>query len=56
VCNNRTSTVCSDPNRYLNWDGFHFTDAFNHEVFQQTVVAGTYLDPSDAFKHCAVSG
>ena len=54
VCNNRTSFVCSNPNTYLNWDGFHFTDAFNSEVFRQTIVTGKYLNPANALKKCIV--
>ena len=40
--------LCPNPNVYLNWDGIHFTDAFNAQVANQTIITGTYLDPSDA--------
>ena len=54
-CNNRTSIVCSNPYNYLNWDGIHFTDAFNFEIFRQSIGTGTYLNPSYGLKNCTTN-
>ncbi|KAI5075745.1 hypothetical protein GOP47_0009821 [Adiantum capillus-veneris] len=31
-----TSTLCQDPNVFLNWDGIHFTHKFNTEISKLT--------------------
>ena len=46
------SSVCSNPNTYLNWDGFHFTHAFNLQVFRISILKGLYLNPFNVFKFC----
>ena len=49
---NAGSIVCPFPKTYLNWDGFHFTHAFNLQVFQLTIIKGLYLNPFNAFESC----
>ncbi|KAH7420406.1 hypothetical protein KP509_13G006400 [Ceratopteris richardii] len=56
-CSNRSTvkltTLCSDPNAFISWDGIHFTDRFNCYAFNLTIASGTFLNPSNAFTHCA---
>ncbi|KAF7135815.1 hypothetical protein RHSIM_Rhsim08G0054500 [Rhododendron simsii] len=37
-------TACTDPSRYVNWDGMHYTEAANRFV-AQLVVNGSLSDP-----------
>ncbi|KAH7434800.1 hypothetical protein KP509_06G035000 [Ceratopteris richardii] len=46
------STLCPDPNIFINWDGIHFTHNFNSLVFDLAIKKGSYLDPSNAFANC----
>ncbi|CAM6101443.1 unnamed protein product [Calypogeia fissa] len=49
--NNVTVSVgsCSNPNGYINWDGVHFTDAFNG-VIAKLLLSGQFLDPPINFQ------
>ncbi|MCO5602480.1 hypothetical protein L7F22_056612 [Adiantum nelumboides] len=46
------TTLCTNPNTYISWDGLHFTDKFNADIFDLTIASGSYLNPSSAFSHC----
>lgn len=49
------STLCTDPNVFLNWDGIHFTHRFNAQIFNLTINTGSYVNPSNAFATCLPS-
>ncbi|XP_051145269.1 GDSL esterase/lipase At4g01130-like [Andrographis paniculata] len=39
-----SATACGDPEKYVSWDGIHFSEAAN-KIVADTVVAGTNFDP-----------
>lgn len=49
-------TACTDPSRYINWDGMHYTESANQFV-AQLVVNGSLSDPplpvAEACRHTA---
>jgi hypothetical protein len=47
ICSNDTQSlyVCPDPNDYINWDGLHFTDTFNFQLFNHTFLTGAFMYP-----------
>ncbi|KAI5062279.1 hypothetical protein GOP47_0022818 [Adiantum capillus-veneris] len=49
------STLCPNPNVFINWDGIHFTHRFNSQIFNLTIGTGSYLSPSNAFATCNAS-
>ncbi|KAI5074262.1 hypothetical protein GOP47_0010223 [Adiantum capillus-veneris] len=50
VCNVESVSVCSSPSEYILWDGVHFTDSFNLQIFNQTFITGSFIDTSHAFQ------
>ena len=44
-CSNVTESlyVCPNPINYISWDGTHYTDSFNFQVFNQTFLTGTFM-------------
>uniref|UniRef100_A0A0A9EUN9 GDSL esterase/lipase n=1 Tax=Arundo donax TaxID=35708 RepID=A0A0A9EUN9_ARUDO len=50
LCGNPGSTVCSDPSKYISWDGLHFTEA-TYKIVIQGVLGGYAIPPlSEACK------
>ncbi|KAH7428164.1 hypothetical protein KP509_10G078300 [Ceratopteris richardii] len=49
------STLCPNPNAFVNWDGLHFTHKFNSVIFNLTINGGSYLNPPKAFSTCMPS-
>ncbi|KAJ4771050.1 GDSL esterase/lipase [Rhynchospora pubera] len=43
-CGERGSTVCSNPSKYVSWDGIHFTEAA-YKVISDGVLQGNYSSP-----------
>ncbi|KAL8495021.1 hypothetical protein ACS0TY_019247 [Phlomoides rotata] len=41
---NVTASVCCDPDKYVNWDGIHLTDAANR-IVTAAILGGSYFDP-----------
>ncbi|KAL5989250.1 hypothetical protein ACLOJK_010140 [Asimina triloba] len=39
-----TATACSDPDKYVSWDGIHATDAAN-KLVTWAILNGSYFDP-----------
>ncbi|CAO2170622.1 unnamed protein product [Urochloa humidicola] len=44
LCGRPGSTVCSDPSKYISWDGLHFTEA-SYKVVIQGVLGGYAIPP-----------
>ncbi|XP_078170229.1 GDSL esterase/lipase At1g28600-like [Carex rostrata] len=44
TCGNPGFTVCSDPSKYVSWDGLHMTEAAN-KVIAHGVLRGSYSSP-----------
>nr|KYP49947.1 GDSL esterase/lipase At1g28590 family [Cajanus cajan] len=44
-CGSSAATVCSDPSKYINWDGPHFTEA-TYRLIAKGVVEGPFANPS----------
>ncbi|CAL4948751.1 unnamed protein product [Urochloa decumbens] len=44
LCGTPGSTVCSDPSKYISWDGLHFTEA-SYKVVIQGVLGGYAIPP-----------
>ncbi|CAO2179228.1 unnamed protein product [Urochloa humidicola] len=44
LCGRLGSTVCSDPSKYISWDGLHFTEA-SYKVVIQGVLGGYAIPP-----------
>ena len=44
VCGSPSSSSCSDPNRYINWDGAHLTEAM-YKVLSELFVNGSFTHP-----------
>ncbi|KAL6615574.1 hypothetical protein ACP70R_037844 [Stipagrostis hirtigluma subsp. patula] len=44
LCGHPGSTVCSDPSKYISWDGLHFTEA-TYKVVIQGVLGGYAIPP-----------
>lgn len=47
-CGSLFSTSCSDPSQYINWDGFHLTEAM-YKAISEEFFAKTAMYPS--FRH-----
>lgn len=45
ACGSPSSSPCSNPSQYINWDGVHLTDAMNKAV-SQLLLEGGYSHPS----------
>ncbi|GAB4861644.1 hypothetical protein Ancab_036896 [Ancistrocladus abbreviatus] len=45
-----TATACSDPSKYVSWDGIHATDAANKLVVQ-AILNGSLFDPPFPLHH-----
>lgn len=43
-CGNAGSTGCDDPSLYVNWDGYHLTDAANRWI-SKGLLEGPYTIP-----------
>ncbi|KAF5731774.1 GDSL esterase/lipase [Tripterygium wilfordii] len=39
-----TATACTDPNKYVSWDGIHTTEAAN-KLITSAILNGSYFDP-----------
>ncbi|CAI9260307.1 unnamed protein product [Lactuca saligna] len=44
LCANPTSTICSKPDTYANWDGLHLTEAA-YKVISKSLLQGPYTVP-----------
>ncbi|KAL8456639.1 hypothetical protein ACS0TY_034756 [Phlomoides rotata] len=44
ACGSPASTSCSDPSRYINWDGVHLTEAM-YKAMADAFLNGTYTQP-----------
>ncbi|PSS07713.1 GDSL esterase/lipase [Actinidia chinensis var. chinensis] len=44
ACGSPSSSSCSDPNRYINWDGVHLTEAM-YKVVSELFVNGSFTHP-----------
>ncbi|XP_078151786.1 GDSL esterase/lipase At1g28640-like [Carex rostrata] len=44
-CGNQGSTVCSEPSKYIAWDGLHLTEAA-YKAIAHRVLRGSYSSPS----------
>ena len=53
VCSNETEGlyVCPNPVNYINWDGIHFTDSFNFQMFNHTFLTGSFMYPIDGLDY-----
>lgn len=40
-----TAKACTNPGKYISWDGLHYTDAFNQIFIQELVKGSTFLKP-----------
>ncbi|KAH7428309.1 hypothetical protein KP509_10G086100 [Ceratopteris richardii] len=49
------STLCPNPNTFINWDGINFTHKFNSVIFNMTINAESNLYPPNAFSTCMPS-
>lgn len=45
LCGARGTTVCSEPSKYMNWDGVHLTQAMHH-VLSDLLLNKGYSSPS----------
>lgn len=44
-CGYGDATVCSDPSKQINWDGFHFTEAAYRQI-AKGLIEGPFANPS----------
>ena len=44
-CTNETASlyVCPNPDNFISWDGTHFTEHFNFQVLNQTLLHGSFI-------------
>ena len=49
LCSNETEAlyVCPNPVNFINWDGIHYTDSFNFQMFNHTFLTGSFMYPID---------
>ena len=43
-CGTETARVCSDPSRYISWDGIHFTEAA-YRIIAAGLMSGSFTVP-----------
>lgn len=43
-CGNGAATVCSDPSKYVIWDGIHYTEAL-YKLVATTFLQSKFVDP-----------
>ncbi|KDP26728.1 hypothetical protein JCGZ_17886 [Jatropha curcas] len=61
LCGSVGSTTCTDPNKYISWDGIHFTEAMNKHLAKLLFHEKGYCSPEfnvliEARKKVSVSG
>ncbi|AEE31008.1 GDSL lipase/esterase [Arabidopsis suecica] len=44
-CGHRGVSCCQNPSEYVNWDGYHLTEA-THQKMAQVILNGTYASPA----------
>ena len=44
VCGTGDATVCPDPSKHINWDGFHLTEA-SYRLVAKGLIEGPFANP-----------
>ena len=57
-CTNETEAlyVCPNPVNFISWDGSHFTEGFNFQVFNLTFVHGLFMHTAGAASRARFAG